>query len=429
MSSKHPTPQPSTRPTSTEKGTNNRGKTRDEEWDGKLTYEFIRDVRQPGYYSDSEVGGLSLRAGLMKCGVVSKSWVLGIDIEEDTPNQQLEDPVERYTHLGLGSWPAVTHAEAKRRAWAAKDEIAAGRDPRRRPKVHKAGGLVVDERSGAWRSPGTRKRWEHNLATHVYPSIGNMNVTAVRSVHIMAIVQPLAMKHPETAYQVLSHLRGIFAKVRAMNLRGDNPAEVAAAALGPVLRRRHRPVPALPYDQVPALLRQVESTRALWATKAVCAMMAHTGARQGEIRGLRSEEVDFDQAVATVPGERTKSGRVHRIPLSQAVLVLLEDARRRAGGVGLLFPSRTGRPISAGTLSRLFRQHHVGCVPHGLRASVRTFMSEQGIPYEVGELALGHTVKSLPAHDDLLEERRPVMEQWSQCLTEGTLSKRPDATP
>ena len=385
----------------------------------KMTGRFAAAVQTPGYYRDHEVPDLKLRVrateirvGNRSCVIWTKSWILRVEIDGQD------------THLGLGSYPEVTLEKARKKAEAAQKDIAAKRDPRHRknPRLREIAEQIIEERSASsktWRGAGTRKRWENHLRKFINPYLGDMRVTQIESAHIMAIVQDLMLKHPETGRQVLSHLRVIFARVRALNLRGDNPAEVVAAGL-PRSYRRHQPFPSVSYDQVAEVLRQIDASGAHWSTKAVCHMMARTGARQKEIRGALWEEIDWDNATLNVPGNRTKSGRPHTIPLSGSDLALLDDAYQRTGGVGLVFPSRTGRPISNATLSKLFRAHHLFLVPHGFRSSRRTWEAEHGIADRVAALALGHTHKSIRPGVDLLEQRRAVAEQWSQYLTRPT---------
>ena len=377
-------------------------------WRGKLSATRVARIRQPGYYRDYEVPGLWLRVQNTSRGI-SKSWVQRVTIDNQV------------TNLGHGPYPDVTLQEARRRAWAALDEIAADRDPRRSKDrtVRQVGGKVVEIRSVGWRGTGTRKRWETDLAKFVYPHIGELRVKVVTSAHLMAFLVPLVREKPETARQVLSHLRVIFAWVRANNLRGDDPTEIVAKALGPI-KTRGEHMPALPHDQVARALESIDSSRAHWATKSVAKVMAHTGARQKEIRGARWEEVNYDDATLTVPGSRTKSGKPHRIPLTGPVLAIFDQARERTGGVGFVFPSQRGGPISDGTLSKLMKAHRIRSVPHGYRSSVASWAIENRIERTLVRLILGHTVPDLPAGIDLLEQRRAVMEQWSRYLTGAT---------
>ena len=107
-------------------------------------------------------------------------------------------------------------------------------------------------------------------------------------------------------------------------------------------------------------------------------MMVFTGTRQSEARGVLWDEIDRDDGLWRIPGRRTKSRRPHVVPLSGPVLAVLDDAWERTGGVGLVFPSATGRPISPATLGKLLKSLGLSCVPHGLRSSYRTYMSEHG---------------------------------------------------
>ncbi|MCQ3803943.1 MAG: hypothetical protein OXC98_00185 [bacterium] len=107
--------------------------------------------------------------------------------------------------------------------------------------------------------------------------------------------------------------------------------------------------------------------------------------------------------------------------MSGPALAVLAEAAGLTRGVGLIFPSVTGRPLSDSTLSKLFRENAIGCVPHGLRSSFRDWCAETGVSRELAERALGHTVKNpveaAYSRTDLLEARRPLMKAWSDYLT------------
>ena len=302
-------------------------KRKDSNGTGKLGKTKLDSIRTPGYYPDPELHGLKLKVQHTKSKGTTKSWTLRGTIDGQD------------THLGLGSYPAVSQEEARRLAWADRDEIAADRDPRRRndPTVQQMGDKIVAERSSSnaiWASDGTRKRWQHNLHTHIYPKIGPLRVKAVWPADLMECVVPLMREHPETARQVLSHLRVIFGRVVAENLRGDDPTEAVAAALGPIHpRRRNRPMPALAYQQVAEALQRVRGSDAHWSTKGVCLTMVYTGTRQSEARGVPWAEINRDEALWCIPGRRTKSGRPLVVPLSGPVLAVFDDAWERTGGV------------------------------------------------------------------------------------------------
>ena len=146
-----------------------------------------------------------------------------------------------------------------------------------------------------------------------------------------------------------------------------------------------------------------------------------TATRSGEVRGARWDEIDLDAAVWTVPAQRTKTNKAHRVPLSRRGLDVLADARAYADASGLVFPSATGRQLSDSTMSKLLRELDIAAVPHGFRSSFRSWCADTGAPREVAKAALGHIVKGVEGayqRSDLLETRRDVMNQWAAYLQE-----------
>ena len=133
------------------------------------------------------------------------------------------------------------------------------------------------------------------------------------------------------------------------------------------------------------------------------------------------DEVDLDDNVWTVPADRTKTGKPHRVPLSTRAVAVLREAEEIADGSGLVFPSARGRLMSDSTLSKLMRENAVAGTPHGFRSSFRTWAGEvTNTPREVAEAALGHVVGGVEgayARGDLFDKRRYLMEAWANYLT------------
>ena len=114
-----------------------------------------------------------------------------------------------------------------------------------------------------------------------------------------------------------------------------------------------------------------------------------------------------------------QAGRPHRVPLPTRALEILAAASELADASGLVFPSPTGRVLSDATLSKLLRENGVGAVPHGFRSSLRDWCSETGVPREVAEMCLAHTVRGVEgayARSDLLDQRREVIQRWAVYL-------------
>lgn len=146
--------------------------------------------------------------------------------------------------------------------------------------------------------------------------------------------------------------------------------------------------------------------------------VALTAIRTVEARLSTWSEIDTDAAVWSIPADKTKTGDPHRVALSPPALTILHKARRQSGPHGLVFPSRTGKPISHGTPSQVFRKLEIPGTIHGLRSSFRTWPAEAGYPREVCEAALGHRTGSAV---EVAYSR--VVEPRGDCLVPAHLIK------
>ena len=209
----------------------------------------------------------------------------------------------------------------------------------------------------------------------------------------------------------------------AQGYREDNPAGDAIGAALPKNGVRVRHQRALPHGEVSAALNRVRASDALPSTKLALEMLVLTACRSGEVRRARWPEFHLEEAIWTIPEDRTKSGREHRVPLSSGALKVLDQAKALGDRDGLVFPGRRLRPLGDATLSLLLRRFGIPCVPHGMRSSFRDWCSETGVRREVAEAALAQVVKNKVeaayARSDLLDSRRAVMERWSHYLTKG----------
>ena len=152
--------------------------------------------------------------------------------------------------------------------------------------------------------------------------------------------------------------------------REDDPTLTLSAALpkNGTVRNHHK---ALPYSDVGAAIARVRASDAYWATVACFEFMTLTAVRSGEARLARWAEFELETATWEIPGERMKTKRPHRVPLSKPALEILEEASRYADNSRLVFPSVTGKALSDSTVSKLLRENDIGCVPHGMRSSFR----------------------------------------------------------
>ncbi len=179
---------------------------------------------------------------------------------------------------------------------------------------------------------------------------------------------------------------------------------------------------ALPHQDVAAAIETVRASKSGQpAVKLAFEFLVLTAARSGEVRLATWDEMDVAGRVWTVPALRMKAKREHRVPLCGRTLEILDAARALGDGNRLVFPMRSGRPISASTLPKMLQYHKVAAVAHGFRSSFRDWAAERtDHPREVIEAALAHVVQNKVeaayARSDLFERRRRLMDDWSAYL-------------
>ena len=382
---------------------------------GLLTDRFVQRVRPDSVvrnYTDGRgAHGLSLR--VQPNGF--RHWYQHIRIDG------------RYTNLGLGGYPIVTLEEARAAAAANARLVADGGDPRATargaPTVARVLDTLIARDSSTWRNAErTAKDWRSSLANHA-PAILRRRVDAVTSRQCINALTPLWNTKRETARKVKHRLSAVFKLAVAEGHRDDNPVDAVDAALPKRRGAAQRPGNhrALPHGEVANALATITATDAWTGTRLAFRFLVLTATRNGEVRRAMWDEMDVQAALWTIPAKRMKAAVVHRVPLSDAALAVLDEAREIADTSGLVFPSITGRPMSDSTLSKLLRENAVAGVPHGFRSSFRDWAAEC-TPYarQVMEAALAHrvpdAVEAAYFRSDLLEKRRELMQRWAEYI-------------
>ena len=409
-----------------------------------LTAEKVRGLRDKGRYGDG--GGLYLY--IAPGG--TKSWVLRV--REDG----------RRTDKGLGGYPAVSQTEARKAAEAYRVALRSGQQPRpTHPKARQrraeARSLTVAEaarrvheakvRGGRLANPKHSRNWLQVLERHAFPAIGDMPVAQVTKRDVAELLEPIWDRLPDTARRVRQRLRATFTWALGFDLiAGPNPAGEAIEGLIAEWGRRPRAVhySALDYRDVAAAFVTIKRSQGMRETRLAFQFLILTAARSGEVRGAIWSEIDLKARVWTVPAERMKAGKPHRVPLSsQAEWVLraareairLRRKRRPDYNVGdyglvfpapsdaneLVFPNPSGRPLSDNALSLRAKKDGLGCVPHGFRSSFRDWAAEQsGASREAIEMSLAHIVggpvERAYFRSDLLEQRRRLLQAWADYV-------------
>ena len=234
---------------------------------------------------------------------------------------------------------------------------------------------------------------------------------------------PIWTTKPEAGRQVRQRIGMVMRWAVAQGYAERNPAGDAIAGALPRNYQGRKHFKAVPHAQVAGVIAAVRASNAWPGVTLLFEYLVLTAVRSGEARGARWDEINLESAMWTVPAERTKVKREHRVALSVGALAILEQAREFGDGQvpqGLVFPSKTGRFVSGTTVSRLLLKLEVGGVPHGFRSSFRNWCGDTSVPREVAEACLGHTVgnsvEAAYARSDLFERRRPVMEAWAEYV-------------
>ena len=177
---------------------------------------------------------------------------------------------------------------------------------------------------------------------------------------------------------------------------------------------------AIPHTAVADAIRAVRDTSSTGAAKLAFEFMVLTAARKVEVIEARWDEIDMEARTWTVPASRMKAGRAHRVPLSTGAMAILKRVKAMPGRSRLVFPSSRGRTLDCKTINAMLAKAGVDASPHGFRSSFRDWCSETGKARELAEAALAHVVRDATeaayARSDLLERRRPLMEDWAQYI-------------
>ena len=415
----------------------------------RLTDAFLRGVMAPGRYGDGGRGsfGLSLLVKETKSGGLLKNW------------HRRYSKDGKYTSLGLGVYPAVTLDQARALAFfyahegkpsmvrailgATEQQLEERLTPKRieiraektfapmtaevavdrelrLPTFRQTFIETVEVRArGYAEGSKTEKQWKNLFDAYIPRLLADRAIEEITSRDLHDCAAVVWREKPATAKKLNQILKATFDNAISRELIDADPWERAKKGLGQ-LKDKGKNQESLAHSEVGGAIQTIRETSAGASTKMAFEFLVLAAARSGEVRGADWSEVDWEKRTWTVPASRTKNKRPHRVPLSGAAMAVLETARG-LNGEGLVFPSDKGKVLSDSTLSKLVRENGIGAVPHGFRASFRTWAAEcSDVPREIAESALGHVEGSAAElayrRTDYFEKRRELMEQWGKYL-------------
>jgi integrase len=382
-----------------------------------LTARKVDTVSEPGYYADG--GGLYLQVTDN-----GRSWILRYQI------------AGRRRDMGLGPVDLVTLAEARDKALAARKLALDGFDPIETKRAAvvaarltaakaltfkaSAEKYIASHKAG-WKTAKQAALWTATLETYAYPVFGEMPVAAVDTALVTQALEPIWAVKTETAGRVRGRIESVLDWASARGYRtGENPArwrghlENLLPQRSKVRRVKHHA--ALPYSEIAAFLVKLRQSDGLSARALEFAIL--TASRTGEVLGATWEEIDLEAKLWTVPPERMKGDREHRVPLSVPCVALLTALAKTSTGTFVFPGGRPGKSLSnMALLMQLRRMERTDLTAHGFRSTFRDWVAEETtFPAELAEMALAHVVadkvEAAYRRGDMFEKRRGLMDAW-----------------
>jgi integrase len=346
--------------------------------------------------------------------------------------------------MGLGPLHIVGLAEAREKARECRklrhegiDPIEARKARHAEQRLAEASAMTfrecaeryIEAHEAGWKNPKHAKQWPSTLGTYVYPVFGSLPVQAIDVGLVMKVLEPIWRTKPETAGRVRARIEAVLDWAKARGYRnGENPAQWRGhldnllPARSKVRKVEHHP--ALPYGEMGDFIARLREQEGI-AARAL-EFLILTASRTGEVIGARWEEFDLEKKVWTVPGDRMKAGKEHRVPLSDHAFAIIEGIKaERVNDHPFVFPGgRQGKALSNMAMLQLLRRMGRGeLTTHGFRSTFRDWAAEcTHFPAEVAEMALAHTVsdkvEAAYRRGDMVQKRRELMDAWARyCET------------
>lgn len=390
----------------------------------KLTATFCRTVKEPKMHLDGHGLYLRVQASKKDANQVTKSWLLRWGAGGKNT-------------MGLGPFPEIGLADARKLASEAMQKVALGIDPRAEREAAKekaklqqdtltfreACAKYIKTKSVAWKNVKHEQQWTNTLETYALPVIGEKVCESINLHDIMAILEPIWNTKNETATRVRSRIENILDwAITHRHRTSDNPSrwkgrlEHVLPAINKRKRVKHHA--ALPYAELPNFFLELRKMNSLSARALEFAIL--TACRTNEVIGASWKEIDFSADNWIIPRERMKAGVEHYVPLSPQARDLLLRLKETSES-GFVFESdfKKKQPISnMAMLVLLKRMNRQDITVHGFRSTFRDWAADNtDFPREVMEHALAHMIadgaEAAYQRGTMREKRRALMREWA----------------
>jgi len=375
----------------------------------KLSETRIRTLSKPGVYSDGDGLYLRVRSG------GSKQWIF------------IHKRGGVRTETGLGGYgqgtAPVSLALAREKADALRERLARGEELHNRKTFLDVMDDVLTVKKASFKNEKHKDQWSMTLTKYAEPLHKKLIAEITRD-DVVEVLKPIWAKIPETADRTRQRIAAVIDHAKARGLYvGDNPADWRGGlkellpARSKLSRGHHA---AVGYKELPAVIAKLRASPAVSA-RAV-EFIALTAARSNEARSMMWNEVDFQERLWTVPGERMKAGKPHEVPLTDRAITILKERLAMRTGDLVWEGDKEGKPISDTALIKIFRATGAGdATLHGLRSSFRDWAGDEtSYPRDIAEAALAHTLKDKTEaayrRGTALAKRRSMMDDWENYL-------------
>lgn len=378
-------------------------------------------------YKLGDGNGLQLRVK----ATGGKSWLL----------DYVKPFTSKRTSIGLGSYPAVSLADARKKRDKAKELLAKDIDPKEhkdeltRQQQEKLSNTFEQVAANWFQvkktevSPDHAKDLWRSLELHIFPALGKHPISKITAPLTIDVIKPIAAKGSlETVKRLTQRLNEIMNYAVNTGLIHASPLTGIKAAFK---KPEKNNMPTLTPDQLPELMKAISYASIKIVTRCLIEWQLHTMVRPSEAAGAKWSEIDLENNQWLIPAERMKKKRDHTVPLTKQTIELLERLKPISGHREYLFPAdrdprkHTNEQTANAALKRM--GFHKKLVAHGMRALASTTLNEQGFDGDVIEAALAHVdkneVRRAYNRAEYIERRQKLMYWWSEHIEQAVTGK------
>lgn len=355
----------------------------------------------------------------------------------------IQPVTKKRINMGLGTFPEVSLAQARKRTVEARELVAQGLDPKEKRDAERHAKKAATEHtfeniSAAWFelkkdsvTPAYAEDIWRSLTLHVFPDLATTPISAITAPKVISLLRPLETKGSlETVKRLTQRLNEIMTYGVNSGLIHANPL----SGIRSVFKKpKKKNMAALPPDELKELMVAIANASIKRTTRCLIEWQLHTMTRPAEAATSRWADIDFEKKIWTIPAERMKKRRIHIIPLTEQALALLEAIKPYSGHREYIFPADREPRTHCNSQTANMALKRMGfegrLVSHGMRSMASTILNEHGWDPELIEVALAHVdkdeVRSAYNRADYIERRRPMMAWWSEHIEQaatGSLS-------